>query len=153
MIFIPTNDGLDGTDFLMVRKIEALGYSVHAMHRLEGLYGKGADSFRPERWDPDVKNAVDLSMGGLGPAQVCFQFKRLGTLSVFLQLHAFIGTREVYLNEGFQQFYKVHSVIAWQYYTAVRARSPALHPRTDNAPGVKEYHRLRFPLQCGNTLL
>lgn len=113
----------------MVRKFEALGYSVHVMHRLEGLYGKGADSFHPERWDPDVKNAVDLSMGGLGPAQVCFQFKRLGTLSAFLQLHAFIGTREVYLNEGFQQFYKVHSVIAWrreQYYTAVRARSPAL---------------------------
>lgn len=50
----------------MVRKIEAVGYSVYAMYRLKRLYGKDADSFRPERWNPDVKNAVDFSLGGRG---------------------------------------------------------------------------------------
>ncbi len=44
----------------MVRKGEAVGFSIHAMHRLKRLYGEDADSFRPDRWDPDVDNAVDL---------------------------------------------------------------------------------------------
>lgn len=59
---IPTGGGPDGTEPLMLRKGEAVGYSVHAMHRLKRLYGGNADSFHPERWDPDdVKNPVDLT--------------------------------------------------------------------------------------------
>ncbi len=60
MTTLPTGGGPDGTEPLMVRKGEAVGYSVHAMHRLKRLCGENANSFRPERWDPDVKNAVDL---------------------------------------------------------------------------------------------
>lgn len=66
MTTLPTGGGPDGTEPLMVRKGEAVGYSVHAMHRLKRLYGDNANSFRPERWDPDVKNAVDLRNIGWG---------------------------------------------------------------------------------------
>ena len=50
----------------MVRKGEAVGFSIHAMHRLKRLYGEDADCFRPDRWDPDVENAVDLRNIGWG---------------------------------------------------------------------------------------
>lgn len=50
----------------MVRTGDGVGYSVYAMHRLKRLYGEDADSFRPERWDPDVENAVDLRNIGWG---------------------------------------------------------------------------------------
>lgn len=49
MTTLPTGGGPDGTEPLMVRKGEAVGYSVHAMHRLKRLYGENANSFRPER--------------------------------------------------------------------------------------------------------
>ncbi|KAL8679207.1 MAG: hypothetical protein Q9186_004504 [Xanthomendoza sp. 1 TL-2023] len=57
---LPTGGGPDGTKPVMIRKGEAVGYSVYVMHRLKKLYGEDADSFRPERWDPEVDNAVDL---------------------------------------------------------------------------------------------
>ena len=50
----------------MIRKGEAVGYSVYVMHRMKKLYGKDADDFRPERWDPDVDNAVNLKNIGWG---------------------------------------------------------------------------------------
>ena len=50
----------------MVRKGEAVGYSVYVMHRSKKLYGEDANSFRPERWDPHVDNAVDLKNIGWG---------------------------------------------------------------------------------------
>ena len=63
---IPTGGGPDGTKPLMIRKGEVVGYSVYVMHRLKNLYGEDADSFRPERWDPDVENEVDLTNIGWG---------------------------------------------------------------------------------------
>lgn len=36
------------------------------MHRLKKLYGDDSESFRPERWDPAVENAVDLRKIGWG---------------------------------------------------------------------------------------
>jgi cytochrome P450 len=63
---LPIGGGPDGTKPLMIRKGEAVGYSVYVMHRLKKLYGEDADSFRPERWDPDVDNAVDLKNIGWG---------------------------------------------------------------------------------------
>ena len=50
----------------MIRKGEAVGYSVYVMHRMKKLYGEDADDFRPERWDPDVENAVNLKNIGWG---------------------------------------------------------------------------------------
>lgn len=63
---LPTGGGPDGIKPLMIRKGEAVGYSVYVMHRLKRLYGEDADSFRPERWDPNVDNAVDLKNIGWG---------------------------------------------------------------------------------------
>ena len=63
---LPRGGGRDGSEPLMVRKGEAVGFSIHAMHRLKRLYGEDADFFRPDRWDPDVENAVDLSDIGWG---------------------------------------------------------------------------------------
>jgi len=50
----------------MVRKGEAVGYTVYVMHRLKKLYGEDSHSFRPERWDPEADNDVDLSDIGWG---------------------------------------------------------------------------------------
>jgi cytochrome P450 len=36
------------------------------MHRRKELYGEDALLFRPERWDPDVENVVDLKNIGWG---------------------------------------------------------------------------------------
>ena len=44
----------------MIKKGECVGYSVYVMHRLKRLYGEDADLFRPERWDPDINNLIDL---------------------------------------------------------------------------------------------
>ncbi|ETI22164.1 hypothetical protein G647_06237 [Cladophialophora carrionii CBS 160.54] len=63
---IPRGGGTDGSEPIMVRKGEAVGFSIHAMHRLKRLYGEDAHSFRPDRWDPDVENAVDLKNIGWG---------------------------------------------------------------------------------------
>ncbi|KIW67453.1 hypothetical protein, variant [Phialophora macrospora] len=63
---IPRGGGADGSKPLMVRKGEAVGFSIHAMHRLKRLYGEDAHSFRPDRWDPDAENAVDLKNIGWG---------------------------------------------------------------------------------------
>ncbi|KAL8669813.1 MAG: hypothetical protein Q9168_005617 [Polycauliona sp. 1 TL-2023] len=63
---IPLGGGPDGTKPVMIRKGEAVGYSVYVMHRLKKLYGEDANAFRPERWDPDVDNAVDLKNIGWG---------------------------------------------------------------------------------------
>lgn len=45
---ILTGDGLDDTKPLIVRKDEAVKYSVHAMHRLKRLYGIDTHSLCPE---------------------------------------------------------------------------------------------------------
>lgn len=50
----------------MIRKGEAVGFSPYVMHRSKKLYGEDADFFRPERWDPDVDNPVDLKNIGWG---------------------------------------------------------------------------------------
>ena len=63
---LPTGGGPSGTEPLLIRKGEAVGYSVYVMHRLKNLYGEDADVFRPERWDPDADNAVDLKNIGWG---------------------------------------------------------------------------------------
>ena len=63
---LPTGGGPKGDKPVMIRKGEAVGYSVYVMHRLKKLYGEDADSFRPERWDPDADNAVDLRKIGWG---------------------------------------------------------------------------------------
>jgi Cytochrome P450 len=63
---LPTGGGPDGTKPLMIRKGEGVGYLVYVMHRLKKLYGDDAESFRPERWDPDVDNEVDLKNIGWG---------------------------------------------------------------------------------------
>ncbi|KAJ6024746.1 cytochrome P450 alkane hydroxylase [Penicillium herquei] len=48
---LPSGRGPDGKAPVLVRKGEAVGYCVYAMHRQKEFYGQDADDFRPERWE------------------------------------------------------------------------------------------------------
>lgn len=64
---LPTGGGSDGTAPILVKKGTAVGYAVYAMHRRTELYGSDAETFRPERWDPNEEaNEVDLKNIGWG---------------------------------------------------------------------------------------
>lgn len=63
---LPLGGGTDGKSPILVRKGEAVGYCVYAMHRRKDLYGGDADEFRPDRWDNFSKQGPDLSHIGWG---------------------------------------------------------------------------------------
>ncbi|RAK90360.1 n-alkane-inducible cytochrome P450 [Aspergillus costaricaensis CBS 115574] len=69
---LPTGGGPAGTAPILVRKGEAVGYCVYAMHRRRDIYGADADEFRPERWENDALK--DVGWGYLpfnGGPRVC----------------------------------------------------------------------------------
>ncbi|KAJ0415007.1 cytochrome P450 [Aspergillus carlsbadensis] len=69
---LPMGGGPTGTSPILVRKGEAVGYCVYAMHRREDIYGPDADEFRPERWENDALS--DVGWGYLpfnGGSRVC----------------------------------------------------------------------------------
>lgn len=61
---LPVGGGPDGQSPILVRKGEAVGYCVYAMHRRTEIYGPDALEFRPERWE-DGKLARDVGYGYL----------------------------------------------------------------------------------------
>ncbi|CAG8956485.1 hypothetical protein HYFRA_00003871 [Hymenoscyphus fraxineus] len=64
---LPKGGGPDGTQPIMVRKGENVGYTTYVMHRSKRLYGEDAETFRPERWDiEDRSNVVNLRNIGWG---------------------------------------------------------------------------------------
>ena len=63
---LPVGGGLNGRSPIFVRKGEAVGYCVYAMHRRKDLYGEDADEFRPSRWDENPVYGPDLSNIGWG---------------------------------------------------------------------------------------
>ena len=63
---LPVGGGPDGKSPILVKKGEAVGYSPYVMHRLKALYGSDAEVFRPERWDPNEDNEVNLKNIGWG---------------------------------------------------------------------------------------
>ena len=63
---LPLGGGPDGKSPMLVRKGEAVGYCVYAMHRRKDLYGNDADEFRPDRWDNDPQQEPDLRNIGWG---------------------------------------------------------------------------------------
>lgn len=63
---LPVGGGADGTSPVLVKKGKAVGYCIYAMHRRKDLYGSDAEKFRPERWDPDEDNEVNLKSIGWG---------------------------------------------------------------------------------------
>lgn len=67
---LPVGGGPDGSFPILVRKGEAIGYSVYAMHRREDIYGEDAALFRPSRWDPDTQDGPSLK--GIGWAYLPF---------------------------------------------------------------------------------
>ncbi|KAF2006585.1 cytochrome P450 52A11 [Amniculicola lignicola CBS 123094] len=48
---LPVGGGPDGQSPILIRKGEAVGYCVYAMHRRKDIYGEDALQFRPERWE------------------------------------------------------------------------------------------------------
>ncbi|KAI9718169.1 MAG: hypothetical protein M1828_006801 [Chrysothrix sp. TS-e1954] len=50
---LPRGGGEHGEGPVLVRKGEAVGYCVYAMHRRKDIYGPDALDFRPERWESD----------------------------------------------------------------------------------------------------
>ena len=69
---LPKGGGDDGEAPVLLRKGEAIGYSVYAMHRRKDIYGADAHDFRPERWE---NNALkDIGWGYLpfnGGPRIC----------------------------------------------------------------------------------
>ena len=64
---LPVGGGNDGSSPILVRKGEAVSYSVYAMHRRKDLYGEDADRFRPDRWEPgSARGGPDLRNVGWG---------------------------------------------------------------------------------------
>ena len=58
--------GPDGSSPILVRKGEAVGYSVYVLHRRKDIYGDDAELFRPSRWDPGNKEGPSLEKVGWG---------------------------------------------------------------------------------------
>ncbi|KAL9109660.1 MAG: hypothetical protein Q9227_005698 [Pyrenula ochraceoflavens] len=75
MTTLPTGGGREGTAPILVRKGEAVGYCVYAMHRRKDLYGEDADRFRPERWEENDGRLVrEIGWGYLpfnGGPRIC----------------------------------------------------------------------------------
>lgn len=72
MTTLPTGGGEDGKSPILVRKGEAVGYCVYAMHRRTDLYGEDAHDFKPERWENDALK--DIGWGYLpfnGGPRIC----------------------------------------------------------------------------------
>ncbi|EUC50116.1 hypothetical protein COCMIDRAFT_1291 [Bipolaris oryzae ATCC 44560] len=70
---LPVGGGPDGKSPILVRKGEAVGYCVYAMHRRKDIYGEDALEFRPERWE-DGQLLRDVGYGYLpfnGGPRVC----------------------------------------------------------------------------------
>lgn len=70
---LPLGGGSDGQSPILIRKGEAVGYCVYAMHRRKDLYGADALFFRPERWE-DGTLLRDIGYGYLpfnGGPRVC----------------------------------------------------------------------------------
>ena len=70
---LPVGGGPDGQSPILVRKGEAVGYCVYAMHRRTDIYGEDALDFRPERWE-DGTLLRDVGYGYLpfnGGPRVC----------------------------------------------------------------------------------
>ena len=65
-IILPVGGGPDGKAPILLRKGEAVSYSVYAMHRRKDLYGEDANDFRPDRWEPGSEKGPDLRNIGWG---------------------------------------------------------------------------------------
>ena len=63
---LPVGGGPTRSSPILVRKGEAVTYSVYAMHRRKDLYGDDADQFRPDRWEPNPTRSPDLRNIGWG---------------------------------------------------------------------------------------
>jgi cytochrome P450 len=72
MTTLPTGGGEDGKSPILVRRGEAVGYCVYAMHRRKDIYGPDADEFRPERWEePGMKDIGWAYLPFNGGPRIC----------------------------------------------------------------------------------
>jgi len=74
---LPTGGGPNKDTPVLVRRGEAVAYSVYSLHRQFHLYGCNSEDFRPERWDDKnlpLKNKTDETWGFLpfnGGPRIC----------------------------------------------------------------------------------
>lgn len=110
---LPAGGGSDGQFPIFVPAGTPVYYHVHAMHRLESIYGSDASDFRPERWESIRPGWGFLPFNG-GP-RIC-----LGRKSLPLKIHSapLFNTvpEQLALNEAsytsvrlLQAFYKIQS--------------------------------------------
>ena len=85
---LPTGGGPDRNAPVLVRRGEAIAYSVYTLHRQTRLYGQDAEEFRPERWNdedlPLKKSKTNEQWGYLpfnGGPRVCLGRKYLPSQS------------------------------------------------------------------------
>ncbi|KAI9710442.1 MAG: hypothetical protein M1812_007410 [Candelaria pacifica] len=75
---LPTGGGPDRKSPVLIRRGEAVAYSVYSLHRKKELYGADPEDFRPERWEesdlPLFRNETTANWGYLpfnGGPRVC----------------------------------------------------------------------------------
>ncbi|KAI9762274.1 MAG: hypothetical protein M1835_008048 [Candelina submexicana] len=75
---LPTGGGPDRQAPVLVRRGEAVAYSVYSLHRQKHLYGDDSEDFRPERWEetdlPLFQKEITANWGYLpfnGGPRVC----------------------------------------------------------------------------------
>ncbi len=64
---LPTGGGPSRKSPVLIRRGEAVAYSVYSLHRQTHLYGDDSEEFRPERWeDPDLPLLRDETTANWG---------------------------------------------------------------------------------------
>jgi len=88
---LPTGGGSDGKSPVLVRRGEAVAYSVYSLHRQIHLYGEDSECFRPERWEdknmPLFRDETNANWGYLpfnGGPRVCLGREYISTLAVIM---------------------------------------------------------------------
>jgi len=67
--FLPAGGGSDSSHPILVRKGEAILYSVWSMHRRKDIWGEDANEFNPARWESGQRGWEFLPFNG-GP-RIC----------------------------------------------------------------------------------
>ena len=103
---LPLGGGPDRKSPVLIRKGQAVAYSIYAMHRRPDLYGMDAEVFRPERWNEDLpmnSDPVKQRWGYLpfhGGPRVCLGMDFALTEAAYTVVRIFLAFPTIKLPEG-----------------------------------------------------